>query len=243
MAEAGHATDPVRKATRTRQDADHGTAGIVGVLAQEGRSRSIIAVGNQTSNTNTDPEHPIKRLIARELAASPHAGYLSVHGMGFGRVLSPLDSRELDAVIGLGMEPDEEAIAAAERLQRLAAEYGLHVVIGNKYWHVEMAKTEAGPRDFPGVTTDLKLDENGKPATARLAAYGDAFTTTYASRLEVGRAPINMQLEISRRLRLQPEGDYVRPDRDAEVMAVYLGYRLTELATEICVERANLSTQ
>jgi len=240
LAEAGHATDMIRKDTGRLGPADHGTAGVAGLLALEGRACSIVAVGCQTSNTNSDPNHPIKRVIAVQLATRNYDGFLSVHGMRSGKIQHLLDQTELHGVVGLGLHPSNESWTAAEELCRRAAEYGLKVIIGNQHWHLDLQPDASENRRFPGVTNRLKLDENGRPVTARLAAYGEAFTTTFASQVTEGRAPVNMQLEISRRLRMQAEGHYRRPDRVAERMAIYLGYRLAEMAVEVSTEHATM---
>lgn len=241
---ADHATDPVRKITGRREDADHGTAGLAVLLAQEGLVDAVIPVGRQTGNANVTPDAPLKRVLAEELrtTAAPRLGFISLHGKVPGHVTHPLETTEIHALIGLGKyEPNEQTLTAVEAIRNAAREeLGLRVEVANTTPFLVYKKDPAwqpgGPiRDkLPVLTLN---DETGLPKTSRLAALGDGTTTNFvAEQLQAAEGYPDIphfQVEMSRSLRLTPPDRFNR-DPQAMAMGVYLGYLLNRRIVEIC---------
>lgn len=241
LADAQHATNPVRIRTGLREAADHGTAGLAAVLARYQSYQVVVPLGMQTSNANTAPEHPIKDALVEHFDAR-HAGFVSLHGCYAGKVTHPADELEVHAVIGLGKEPNEASWEVAQALSDAARErYGLRVIIGNQTPHFNMAPDPAkGTAYFHDRLPQLDRDD-GKLKPMRLAALTRASTTTFMQQQAAARelpAFPSLQLEMSRSLRLTPEDAYLR-DRSKEYVGVYLGYCLGSLAAEMCIKHAS----
>jgi hypothetical protein len=234
---ADHATDPVRKATGRREAADHGTAGLAAVLAEDGVADAVIPVGRQTGNATVTPDHPYRSLVG--MLAPGRDGVLSLHGMQPGLALDVLDEQEIHGLIGLGKhEPSERTTAAAEALVcRAKDELGLRVVISNHQPHLVY---QNDPQHRPGSPIQdkinrVKVDERGEYVRGRLAALGENSTTN-----ALHRAAPNVpsyQLELSRSLRRTTDDQFTR-DRKKLAVGVYLGYRLSYLALKIMAEQA-----
>jgi len=241
LMEAQHGSDPVRKATGKREAADHGTAGLTAVLAYNGLGLGIIPRGRQTSNANVAETHPIKDALTHELArVDAYLGFLSIHGMRPGKVVSLRDPSEIHAVIGLGKEPKPASLEKAEALiARARDELGLRLVVGNLVPHVNFDKSfDADRRQFRDSHTTVTRKSDGEIAIARLAAATDTSTTTFMSRATDVNFPA-IQLEISRSLRLMPKDQWSSRDLQAEKMGVYMGYRLGVLAAEVVTGTIN----
>ena len=243
LMEAQHATDPVRRSTGLREGADHGTAGLAGVLAQDGMGLAILPRGRQTGNANANRKHPLKDELSFEVEKDPtYDGFLSIHGMKPGKAIDLLDDTELHGVIGLGKEPRAVSIAAAEEIVHKAKDlYGLRVVIGTFTAHLihrADPQWENNGFAFCDVLNELEYGPNNMPKTTRLAGAGENFTTTLMSREAPPHMP-TIQVEISRSLRMLPL-DRFRRDRQAERMGVYLGYSLARLAADIVAEHGRM---
>ncbi len=221
---AEHATDVVRKATGQLGNADHGTGALAALLWEDSHTTSIIPVGKQTGNAAVDLSHPVKDAVNTLLPARP--AYLSVHGMRAGKITGVHDTSEVHAIVGLGKTPNEQSVVSAEKLQRVAKDIGLRVIIGNQESHY----------DVNPDTRSLEYDEEGNPKRAKLAALGQGSMTNHAYTL-MGRHGIQipaMQLEITRGLRLIPN-DFEsgwHKDRRARAMSVYAGYLLVRKMVE-----------
>jgi hypothetical protein len=229
LLEAQHATDPVRKATGKRGGADHGTGGLALVLAEDMGAHVVIPRGRQTGNANVDPEHPLKDELRRAAATGEYEKFFSVHGCFPGKVLHPMDVTEIHGVIGLGTNPAEADIERAEALRvRVRDELGLRLITGNLIPHLNYAKDP----DWDGVafrdrTTQLDR-KDGQVATSNLASLMPGSTVTMM-RTEAGLP--SSQIELSRSVRLLPEGVFVR-DPSAAKHAVYMGYQICRMAIE-----------
>lgn len=242
LAEAQHATNPVRKTTQTREAADHGTGGLTLVLAERQSMLAIVPLGRQSGNANSDPKHVIKKEMVRQYDPGQHIGFLSLHGCYPGKVTSPSDLVEVHAIIGLGDRPNDASWEAAERIVSSAySRYGLRVIIGNQQPHFNYAKNPtAGTDQFYDRLKTLDRTPEGALKPARLAAQTTASTTTFMAdhTAQLAQASQNvhhfpsMQIELSRSLRLLPTDAYRREDPSAEYMGVYMGYCLGTLAAE-----------
>jgi hypothetical protein len=234
---ADHATDPVRRATGRREAADHGTAGLAAVLAEDGLADAVIPVGRQTGNATVTPDHPYRSLVS--MLAQDRDGVVSLHGMRPGMVLDVLDPTEIHGLIGLGRyDPSEQTLAAAETLIRRAREdLGLRVVISNHQPHLlyqnDPGYQPGGP--IKDKINRVKVDERGEYVRSQLAALG-LNSTANTLRRAVPHVP-SYQLELSRSLRRTPDDQFVR-DRQKMATGVYLGYRLARLAVETMAESA-----
>lgn len=177
LMEAQHATDPVRRGTGLREGADHGTAGLAGVLAEDGMGSAILPRGRQTGNANANIHHPLKDKLSFEVKnRTLYDGFLSIHGMKPGKAIDLLDDTELHGVIGLGKEPRTVSVAAAEEIVRQAKDmYGLRVVIGNFTAHL-IHRTDPHWEDngfaFRDVLNELEYGPDNIPKTTRLAGAG-----------------------------------------------------------------------
>ena len=226
---ADHATAPVRKLTGLRGNADHGTAGIALLMREEGQGSVVLPRGRQTGNVNITPEHPAKNAIKAQIDLGKQA-FLSVHGMVPGRFEHQLDPKEVHAMIGLGLNPNEQSIEAAHELSRqMRQAYGLRAEVAN--WKSFYSNTPDSSR--------LKRRDDGSILKSTLAAFGEGTTTNYVRGLEQGDFLPAMQIELSRTLRLLPEGvDLVDPRRGIQEvkMGVYLGFLLNSEAGRILAE-------
>jgi len=230
LASADHATKPVRE-KNPEHGADHGTAGIVHLLAARDHTTAIIPVGRQTGNANVDVDHPLKN--AMSLLLPSRAGFLSVHGMEPGKLTAVSDRTEIHGVIGLGgneelgTEPNEQSWLIAEQLQAFAAELGLRVIVGNTTRYNVIDE----------VTGNIVVDEetNQPKIGPRLAARDEGSTTNHAYKIMQGtgiEVPA-FQIELTRLLRLIPS-DFENgwhANKKSRIMGVYMGYLLAQRAT------------
>jgi hypothetical protein len=249
---ADHATDPVRRATGRREAADHGTAGLAVVLAQDGLVDAMVPLGRQTGNANVTIDSPYKDRLRTELrdASAPRLGFVSLHGKVPGHVTGLLETTEIHAFLGLGRyKPTDTTLEAAERIRDAARQdLGLRIEVANT---TPFLLFEPDPNWQPGMgirdkAATIKYD----PATGRpklnqpepkLAALGDGAISNTTTNVvnefiqadpAYPRIPI-LQVEMSRSLRLTPHTQW---NRDPKAMAagVYLGYRLAGLVAEVC---------
>lgn len=214
---AEHATNTVRKATGKLGYPDVGTAGLAAALAIR-YGVGLIMVGRQTGNAATDEDHPIKPLISQYL--SDAHGFLSVHGMGYGKFINASDRTEIQAVMGLGIDPSEELYDFAVDIKRMAKEaLGLYVTIGNDDYFYEQKPNSIEPKIS---------EKDGNLYQSRLAALNPNSTTNFVhGKLNVyGYVPA-FQIEITNLLRLTPEDKYPK-DRVSKVIGVAMGYKLLE---------------
>ncbi len=215
---ADHATAPYKESTGEYRGADHGTAGLAMLLSAE-CVQAIVPLGKQTGNVAVSPDdHPIKRKIGALLPGK--AGFISLHGMASGKLITLQDATEIHAVIGLGTDPNEKSWAAAEKLVGVAKGLGVRAVIGNRTPH----------HVYNPATDDFERDDQGNPKTGELKAHRRYMTTNFAYRVmaETGQPIPSLQLEMTRLLRLVPADFYDgwHADRKAQAMGVHLGYLL-----------------
>ncbi len=218
LVSADHATSPYKKSAAEYRGADYGTAGLAILLSDES-VQAVVPLGWQTGNVAVSPDdHPIKRRIGGLL---PHkAGFISLHGMASGKLITLQDPTEIHAVVGLGATPNEESWGVAEKTVRAAKELGLRAIIGNRTPH----------HIYDTVADDFACDEHGNLKTGELKAHRPDMTTNFVYRVmaETGRQIPSLQLEMTRLLRLEPADFYDgwHPDRKSQAMGVYLGYLL-----------------
>jgi len=229
---AEHATKTVR--VSGDYYADTGTGGLAAVLAQD-YGTGLIMCGRQTGNPPVDERHPIKDSMKVLLPRT--AGFLSVHGMAKGKFVRPNDAAEVQAIIGLGLEPAEATRDLARRVVQAAHDLGVYAIIGNDQAYYIQKGT-------PAKGLSLKRDADGMAVTNKLAALRPTTTTNYARQLFAAsgqaEAPA-LQVELTHLLRLTPE-DWAKKDRKARVMGVALGYKVLESVVQLSRE-ANASDQ
>jgi len=221
---ADHATDPFKKSTGQYRGADHGTAGLAVLLSKQG-AQAIVPLGRQTGNVAVSPDtHPIKQRIGELLPGK--AGFISLHGMASGKLTTLHDPTEIHAVVGLGVNPNEQSCRVAEKILAEAANLGLRAVIGNRTKHLK----------YDAITGGFELDEEGVALTGELKAPLSNMTTNYAYRVmeTTGQQIPSVQLEMARLLRLIPRDYYDgwHKDRKARAMGVHLGYLLSKAAVD-----------
>jgi hypothetical protein len=241
--DAHHATNPIRRESGKREHADHGTGGLVGVMALEGYGVAVVPRGLQTGNANIDEAGPIKTAVADLIRTDRHAGFFSIHGMMPGKVVDLGDPTEVHAVIGLGTNPREHSIVAAEQLvQEASDQLGLRVLIGNNVPHLNFAKDPSWDGEsFRNLSNELARNKRGELAIGRLAATGANNMATYVNGLTADHPDFGVaQIELSRSLRLTPVDKWVRKDRAAEQMGVYMGYLFCTMAANILTNRGSI---
>lgn len=227
---AEHATEPPRK---KGWGADHGTGGLAAVVAAQDGVDALIPIGRQTSNAVSDPEHAIKHAI-RALLTPERLGFISLHGMTPNKVSGLLDDREIHALVGFGKDrpPSEATLAVTERaIAELEEELGLRLAIGNQTDFLLYTDNPGWDgKTFRDKADTLQYGNNGLPLVNRLEA-GTPHTTVNFVLRETAGTPLaampNVQLELSRAVRLSPDDLYVR-DRSRAAMGVYLGYRIVK---------------
>lgn len=227
---ADHATDPVRR-NAVHEGADHGTAGLVGVLWSEDHGTAVVPIGRQTGNANADLGHPLKEELVRHTGGA--RGFLSVHGMMPGKFTHQHDMAEVHGVLGLGKAYDPKTYyVATEAVRQIQDETGLRIVIGNEN---RLYRPDALP--------ELMRDGDGAIKYSQLAALGEGSTTNYFRSLAPS-VPA-MQIELSRSIRFLPEGMEYR-DPKAARMGVHMGLvvvrRLSEIMMSIYDEEADSRT-
>ncbi len=220
---AEHATGPISWVTGKRRFPDAGTGGLTAAVAED-YGTGLIMVGRQTSNVPSDPDHPLKSVIRQHLSDAD--GFMSVHGMARGKFMSVTDRTEIQASLGLGINPTEKMCELADKIvQRAKDELGLYVVVGN-YDDYFVQKEHS---------TDLKLNKDGTPYRNRLAALRPNMTTNVA-RQEIeqqGRSVPAIQVELTKFLRVSAI-DSEKRDRVSKVIGVALGYKLLESIIDLC---------
>lgn len=214
---ADHATDPMRH-NAVHKGADHGTAGLVGVLWDEGYGTAVIPLGRQTGNANADPDPLLKIVLTRYISGK--RGFLSVHGMMPGKFTHQYDEAEVHGVLGLGSGYDEATRdIAVQAIRRIHDETGLRIVIGNES---RLYLPDALPR--------LMRDEAGVIKYSKLAALGAGTTTNHVR--SISPATPAMQIELSRSIRFLPEGMEYRDPKAARI-GVYMGLLAVRRLSEI----------
>ncbi len=225
LVNADHATSPIRVATGVREGPDSGTGAIARLLAEEEEATALIPVGRQTGNASVDADYPIKHRMTELLP--DRRGFLSIHGMIPGKVLTESDDIEVHALLGLGKDPTEKTRDIAEKLVSVATDLGIRTVISNDHSHMIRNPNDA----------TLRRNDDGTPFTKKLAALKENTTTNHARRTFAanGKDSPSFQIELTRGLRLIPEdfegGWYV--DRKARAMGVYAGYLLCRTALQL----------
>jgi hypothetical protein len=218
---AEHATSPGHRVAGSTYP-DTGTAGLAALLAVN-HGAALIMTGRQTGNAPVTAEHPIKDAMGEWLPSA--TGFLSVHGMGGGKLVRLEDTSEVQAVIGLGANPSEASMERAERLVKAAHDLGLYAIIGNRQnYYVQKGDPEAG--------FYLRRNDDGAAYINTLAAKRSTSTTSVASEIFRQNGNKNapaMQIELTNLLRLTPE-DWNKKDKPSLYMSVALGYKLMELA-------------
>jgi hypothetical protein len=226
LVSADHGTAPFKKSVKDYISGDYGTGGVARLLTERVNATSIVPLGQQTYNVAVAPDtHPIKEAIGRLLPE--RLGFMSLHGMLPGKLLDVKDTREIQALIGLGPNPSERSREAAEKIVQLAADLDLRVrvLIGND--------TEFKTYN-PETGEYMRDPETGEPVLGQLKAHNPRMTTNYAYRVmaQTGQNIPSVQLELTRGLRLLPmdldSGWHV--DKWARAMGVHMGYLLAEAA-------------
>lgn len=219
---AEHATKPISVVTGAIRFPDAGTGGLSAVLAEE-HGTAIIPVGLQTTNVPSVDTHPLKDKM-KELLPTADL-FVSVHGMARGKFMHPLDRTEIQASLGLGIEPTEELYEFGRQIVRLAREdLGLYVVIGNDDDYFVQKEGSA----------DVKLTSDGKPYRNRLAALKPKMTTNVARQelAMLGSSIPALQIELTKFLRLSALDTETR-DKTSQIIGVALGYKLLERIVEL----------
>ncbi|MEK7152520.1 MAG: hypothetical protein AAB834_01110, partial [Patescibacteria group bacterium] len=165
---------------------------------------------------------------------------LSLHSKLPGQAPGLFDHSEVHAYVGLGRyEPRESSLVAAEDIIRAAEDLGLRAMIGNTTYHpiYKIDPEWQKPGRIRDRINEVSLDENGLPKMGQLAALSAESTTSWLMRATKddpvhGDMPI-LQMEISNALCITAVDRYVRGDRKALAIGVYLGYMLARQATVI----------
>jgi hypothetical protein len=170
------------------------------------------------------PDHPIKPLIAEELATA--TGFVAVHAKNSGMFVHPNDRAEIHACIGLGQNPTEAMLDLAERIiLAIRDDLGLYAVISNiQPAYIQKPKS-----------TQLKRVEDGSPKLSQLDAASKPTISTNFSRQTLGalgRNVSSMQVELTNLLRVTPL-DGSKKDKTSRIIGVALGYRLIEKIVKI----------
>ena len=219
---AEHATKPISVVTGKIRFPDAGTGGLAAVLAEE-YGTAIIPVGMQTTNVPSVEAHPLKDMMKEFLPTAD--GFISVHGMARGKFMKPSDRTEIQASLGLGIEPSEQLREFGQQIVKLAQEdLGLYVVIGNDGdYYVQKEGS-----------SDIKLDSEGAPYRNRLAALKPRMTTNFARQEaeSIGRSIPTLQIELTKFLRLSAIDTETR-DRSSQIIGVALGYKLLEKIVDL----------
>lgn len=214
---AEHATDHIRK--DEPKAADWGVMGLGRVVHEDIGTGFIATKGHQTGDPNYDAEHPFKEEIGRIMRVKKPSIIAGLHGMAGGKFADIDDEKPLDVLIGVGSNPNEKTMSAAEDVKKAAKGLDLRVGINQRF-----LKTDNGL---------LVPDEDGKPKGNNFKAAGSNTTRAFeqAKAEELGYEPALMQVELSSLLRRMPRG--LEFDPRSAVMGAYVGYLLTRKIVEI----------
>lgn len=232
LVSADHATSPWSKKQNNGKGkyrtADHGTGSLAMLLAERDNVQSLVPLGWKGFDDvpNAPDTHPIKQAIGGLLPGKD--GFMSLHGMLSGKLTDiTADSRELQAIVGLGPHPNQLSRQVAEQIVARGKDLDLRVVIGNDTVY----------KIYDPQTHGYKLKDDGEVKTGQLFAHDDRMTTNYAYRVmeKTGVQIPSVQLELARLLLQVPSdidaGWHV--DRKSKAMGVHLGYLLGKATMEI----------
>jgi len=194
------------------KEADYGTAAIGKILQQDTGQSLITPVGRQTSDANSASEHPIKDVMKTFIARDTAKMHISLHGAKRGRVANLTDDRGFDVFIGVGDNPTEETKDAADKLAKIAKNYGLIGGI-NQFF---VTKEEGQPQYNEDGTLRRISFSAANPGTTR------SFAQTEAERL--GKPLITIQVELSDALRILPVDYDFHPGIDSQRRGTNLAY-------------------
>jgi hypothetical protein len=228
---AEHATSPVVVSTGVYRSPDAGTGGLAAVMAED-YGTAFIMRGRQTTNVPSSAEHPIRPLILEELTRS--IGFMSVHGMFPRKFVRQSDRVEIQACIGLGINPTEPMRDFARKIVLGAQDLGLYAVISND--QPAYIQQRQGTR--------LKRQEDGTVKLSQLAAVKSPKMTVNYSRnrlREIGRNIPSLQMELTNLL-LLTTSEGVRKDKKSRIIGVALGYKLLEKVVQLTFQEVGPET-
>ncbi len=177
--------------------------GAYALLAAEFFGTSALAtIGMQEGDPNWDLEHPFKEEM-REILLGMECGHVALHGCA--RLTEDLSNpRPLDLQLGIGSNPSQATIEAAERMVAAARVLDLRAGINVPFW-----KIAAQP------VPHLERDENGVPKTNRFAAAMPRTTRSFAESV-IGANKPAIQIEIASTLRPQLPDTKMRKSSNQE---------------------------
>lgn len=215
---AEHATDHFDK-EGNRKDADWGTAGLGMVLHEDTNASLLVARGRQTGNANSDPEHVLKEQMRTFIVDERPLIVAGLHGMTRGKFADLTDETAFDVLLGVGNNPSEASLEAADRLKDYGKDLGLRVGVNQPF---VMFRNGAPVRS-----------EDGGVKMNNFKAAGANTTRAFAQQVseDSGLDPVLMQMELSSLLRFQPRGHELDPR--SRVMGVYLGYLMSKRMIEL----------
>jgi hypothetical protein len=203
--------------------ADWGVGGLSDLIAEEFGGISITMPGRQTGNGNGDPHHPFGDVLTSTISSTPSiTASLQLHGASPGKVATLADDEPLDILIGVGAEPNDASLRAAELISDIAEELGLRAGINQKFIQFEEVRLSNG---LVVVSPKPRKDGSAGLAYDNFRAAGANTTRSIAERAftGVGREGVSLQLELASPLRVMPTNAEGYSDK-TRAIGPYLAY-------------------
>jgi hypothetical protein len=227
---AEHATRHVR----TTQDgskytkvSDLGTGGLCKVVAVHTQADSIIAIGRQTGDANSDEKHPLKNEMDKVISLPLNRAHISIHGMMRAKATAVEDARGYSVMLGLGDEPSPATKALVDYLLEAAKDYDLRVGVNQAFLKFDTKKRRPLVRSNNTIETNIF---KAPYVTGQYTTRGHAQKT--AKRLAKDDSYAALQIELSDVLRPRKERSKKFPTQRDQQIGAYLGYLFVRLATE-----------
>ncbi len=206
--------------------ADWGLGGLSDLMAEELGGVSLTMTGRQTGNGNGDPDHPFGQRLSHVIARDDSIRTsLQLHGASQGKVAKLADELPLDVLIGIGATPNEASLRAAEIIQEIGTEFGLRVVINQRFVRFVEVRLPSGL-----VVTSPRPRADGSVGIAydNFKAAGEYTTRSIAERafsfIGIDDA-VTIQLELVSPLRTMPN-DVETITKRTRAIGPYMTYLL-----------------
>jgi hypothetical protein len=212
--------------------ADWGVGGLSDLIAYEFGGITLTMPGRQTGNGNGDPDHPFGQRLSETISAhNTISTSLQLHGAAQGKVARLNDELPLDVLIGLGDDPNDSSIEAAELIKIIGAELGLRVGINQKFIRFEEVRLPSGlvvasPRPRADGSSGLAYDN--------FKAAGEHTTRSIAQRAFSASNRSNatsLQVELASPLRIMPS-DVETITEQTRAIGPYMAYLLLKTYIE-----------
>ncbi|GEM_PF-3059092 len=201
---AEHATAHRRDGKWKEQDDFVGSIALL--TAEDFGTGALVTLGRQTGDPNWDMEHKFKEQMELVLR-SQSCGQVAVHGCL--RVTNDLmSSRSLDFQLGIGSNPSDATIEAAERILSSAEDLGLKGVVNTRFWNISNSP-------HPHLTRG----EDGVPKTTLFAGGLPKTTRSYAERVIADQGTDQPAIQVELASTIRPQTGFAKKSKSPDQAA------------------------